>query len=249
MSKKRIRFFTLALVIAAMSSVLLASCIRPGTPLPTANGGNTPGGSSTPTVHLTATNFAVPSITIPKGSMLTLVDDVAVIHIIKNGSWVNGNQVPKQESGAPTVNVTFNGNDTHQIGPFNTAGTYHIFCTIHPGMNLTIIVSNSSSGGSSGSSSGSSTVHLTAANFAVPSVTIAKGSTLTLVDDVAVIHIIKNGSWVNGSPVPKQESGAPTVNVTFNGNDTHQIGPFNTAGTFHIYCTIHPGMNLTIIVK
>ncbi len=140
MSKKRIRFFTLALVIAAMSSVLLASCIRPGTPLPTANCGNTPGGSSTPTVHLTATNFAVPSITIPKGSMLTLVDDVAVIHIIKKGSWVKGSPVPKQESGAPTVNVTFNGNDTHQIGPFNTAGTFHIYCTIHPGMNLSIIV-------------------------------------------------------------------------------------------------------------
>ena len=247
MSKKRIKFFTLALVIAAMSSVLLASCIRPGTPLPTANNGSTPSGSSTPTVHLEAASFKVASITIPKGSMLTLVDDDAVVHVIKNGSWVNGNQEPKKETGAPTVDISFKGNDTHQIGPFNTPGTYHIFCTIHPNMNLTIVVSNSGGGNTAGS--GSSTVHLEAANFKQPSVTISKGSSLTLVDDVAVLHIIKNGSWVNGNQVPKQEPGAPTVNVTFNGSDTHQIGPFNTAGTYHIFCTIHPNMNLTIIVK
>ena len=27
------------------------------------------------------------------------------------------------------------------------------------------------------------------------------------------------------------------------------IGPFNTAGTFHLYCTVHQGMNLTVIVQ
>jgi plastocyanin len=243
MSKMRIKHFTLALIIAALGSVMLASCIRPGTPI--ANNGATPttSGGGTPTVHLTSTNFAVSSITIPKGSMLKLVDDVDVVHILKNGSWVNGNQVPKKEAGAPTVNVTFNGNDTHEIGPFNTPGTYHIFCTVHPNMNLTITVTNSSA------SSGSAKVDLTSNNFAVPSITINKGSTLTLVDTVDVVHILKNGSWVNGNQVPKQEAGAPTVNVQFNGNDTHTIGPFNTAGTFHIFCTVHPNMNLTIIVK
>ena len=28
-----------------------------------------------------------------------------------------------------------------------------------------------------------------------------------------------------------------------------KIGPFTTAGIFHIYCTIHRGMNLTIVVQ
>lgn len=247
MSKLRFKHFTVALIVAALGSVMLASCIRPGTPSPTTNSGASPTStSSTPTVHLVATNFAVPSITIPKGSMLTLIDDDAVVHVLKNGSWVNGNQVPKKETGAPTVDLNFSGNDTHQIGPFNTPGTFHIFCTIHPNMNLTIVVSNS---GGSTAGSGSTTVHLEAVNFKQPSVTIPKGSSLTLVDDDAVVHILKNGSWVNGNQVPKQEPGAPTVNVTFNGNDTHTIGPFNTAGTFHIFCTIHPNMNLTIIVK
>jgi len=36
--------------------------------------------------------------------------------------------------------------------------------------------------------------------------------------------------------------------LQINGNNA-QIGPFTTAGTFHIYCSIHPGMNLTITVK
>ncbi len=31
-------------------------------------------------------------------------------------------------------------------------------------------------------------------------------------------------------------------------NDSHMIGPFPTAGTYHLYCTVHPGMNLTVIV-
>jgi hypothetical protein len=28
-----------------------------------------------------------------------------------------------------------------------------------------------------------------------------------------------------------------------------ECGPFTTAGIFHIYCTIHQGMNLTIVVQ
>lgn len=86
------------------------------------------------------TNFEQPSVTLSKGSMLTLVDTQSVIHIIQNGSWVNGTAKPAKETGAPTVNQQFSGNDTHQVGPFNTAGTYHLYCTIHQGMNLTVIV-------------------------------------------------------------------------------------------------------------
>jgi plastocyanin len=108
--------------------------------------------------------------------------------------------------------------------------------------------SSSSTGGSSNTST-ANTVHLGASNFDQSSVTISKGSSLTLIDDVDVVHIINNGSWVNGVAKPAKEAGAPTVNVTFNGNDTHTIGPFNTAGTYHLYCTVHPGMNLTVIVQ
>ncbi len=82
-------------------------------------------------------------------------------------------------------------------------------------------------------------------------ITISKGSSLNLIDDVAVTHIIGNGSWVNGVIKPAIEPGAPTVNnLTFNSaGQSMTVGPFNTAGTYHLYCSVHPNMNLTIIVQ
>lgn len=255
MSKKRLRLLVLIFGSLALGSILLAACTRPGTTTVasttpgSSNGGN--GGGST-TVQMGLTTFLQSSITIPKGSMLMLVDTQAVPHIIQNGSWVNGTAKPAKETGAPTVSQNFSGNDTHKVGPFNTAGTFHLYCTIHQGMNLTVIVSNSS-GSSSGSGntggSNGATVKMGLTNFEQSSVTISKGSMLTLVDTQAVPHIIQNGSWANGAAKPAKEAGAPTVNQSFSGNDTHQIGPFNTAGTFHLYCTIHQGMNLTVIVQ
>lgn len=104
-------------------------------------------------------------------------------------------------------------------------------------------------GGSSGS--GSNDVHMGNTNFTQSSVTISKGSSLNLIDDVAVTHIISNGSWVNGTPMPATEPGAPTVsNVQFtSAGQSQTIGPFNTAGTFHLYCTVHQNMNLTVTVQ
>ena len=108
-----------------------------------------------------------------------------------------------------------------------------------------IIACGSTSGG------GSTDVHLGNTNFTQPSVTISKGSSLNLIDDGAVTHILQNGSWVNGTPMPATEPGAPTVNnLQFTAAGQSQtVGPFNTAGTFHVYCTVHPGMNLTVIVQ
>ncbi len=102
-------------------------------------------------------------------------------------------------------------------------------------------------GGSGGG--GGNDVHLGTSNFVQSSVTLSKGSSLNLIDDTSVVHIIQNGSWVNGTPRPTTEPGAPTVNQQFNGNDSHMVGPFNTAGTYHLYCTIHQNMNLTVIVQ
>ena len=87
------------------------------------------------------------------------------------------------------------------------------------------------------------------ASFLVSSVNLKKGDMLTLVDDASAEHIIKNGTWEGNTPKPGTEPGAPNVDVTLNGNDSATIGPFNTAGTFQIFCTIHPGMNLTVNVQ
>jgi plastocyanin len=87
-------------------------------------------------------------------------------------------------------------------------------------------------------------------NFLQSSVTIRKGEKLTLTDDSAVTHIIANGSWDGSTPKSASEQGAPEVkNVNISGTTSQTLGPFTTAGTFHLYCTIHPGMNLTVIVQ
>lgn len=113
---------------------------------------------------------------------------------------------------------------------------------------------NSGSCGSSSSSnsgdSGTPTVYMCGTNFEQTSITISKGQSLTLVNNSSATHIIANGSWVNGSAQTGKEAGAPTVNnLQIGGNASQTIGPFTTAGTFHLYCSVHPGMNLTVIVQ
>lgn len=93
------------------------------------------------------------------------------------------------------------------------------------------------------------TVRMGGSTFIQTSITIHKGDMLNLVDVAPSTHTITNGTWDGTTPKPAIESGAPTVNKTYLGNDSGAIGPFTTAGTFHLYCTIHPGMNLTVIVQ
>ena len=114
--------------------LLLAACNTTATP---------GGGDSNPatTVHMDDSQFVPDIITIQKGDKLTLVDDVPVIHVIQNGRWdSNGTQRPGAETGAPTVQIQFNGDDQQSVGPFTIAGTFHLYCTIHNDMNLTVIV-------------------------------------------------------------------------------------------------------------
>lgn len=120
----------------------------------------------------------------------------------------------------------------------------------------TLAIALSACGESSGPSSGSgntatgNVVHMGNNEFLQSSITIHKGDSITLTDDTASPHIIANGSWEGGTPKASEEPGAPAVNnVNINGNSSQTIGPFTTAGTFHLYCTIHPGMNLTVIVQ
>ena len=142
MNKKRLALLVLAAL--ALSSIVLAACARPGTPsASTNNQGNTSNngsGGNAPTVHLGPSSFLQSSVTVPKGSMLKLVDDGAYLHILQNGSWVNGAPQNATEPGAPTLNNLQVNGTTVEIGPFTTAGTFHIYCTVHQNMNLTIVV-------------------------------------------------------------------------------------------------------------
>ncbi len=122
------------LVVGALLIGGLVATAAPGSVSATGAGGE-------PTVHMGPGNFVTSSVNVPKGSKLLLVDDGTFLHILANGTWRGSTAQPEQQPGAPVVNnVQVNANSV-DIGPFNTAGTYSIYCTIHPGMTLTIVVS------------------------------------------------------------------------------------------------------------
>ena len=119
-----------------LGSILIAAIVQPistSTVATTTNG--------VPTVHMGAGNFLQSSVTVPKGSKLLLVNDTSVVHFLANGTWQNGTAKMEKETGAPTLNNLQVSGKSIEVGPFTTAGTYHVYCTIHPGMNLTVIVS------------------------------------------------------------------------------------------------------------
>jgi hypothetical protein len=143
MSKRRLSILMFLLTMFALGSIVLAACARPGVPTastgtPGSNGGSSSGGE--PTVHMGPTSFVQPTAEVPKGSKLMLVDDGQYLHILVNGSWINGTAVPKKEAGAPTVNNVQVNSNSLEIGPFTTAGTFHIYCSVHQNMNLDVTV-------------------------------------------------------------------------------------------------------------
>ncbi len=131
----RLLLTSFATFVAGMIVVSLIVAANP----PTSVASTTTNGE--PTVHMSGGAFVQNVVLVPKGSKLLLVDDGNYNHVLRNGMWTaNGSQDTSAEPGAPAVNnVTINGGSL-TIGPFNTAGVYHIYCTVHKSMNLTIVV-------------------------------------------------------------------------------------------------------------
>lgn len=109
--------------------------------------GKTPGGGGNTTtgpvdkVEMDAVNFVQSSITIKAGVPFKFVDpsDTGGLHIICAGD--NGKCIADANAPAELADPGF------QIQPgetktvtFDKPGTYHIACTVHPDMNLTITV-------------------------------------------------------------------------------------------------------------
>lgn len=159
MATKQLRAMALLLAALAFGSILLMACARPGSG--TASATNTTGSSttagSTPTsaptaaqplscptgttVKTGATTFEQPCITLSKGSTLQIVQDVKSFHEFDYGQWNGSTASPATApGGAPAVNNLMLQGASVNIGPFATAGTYHLYCIVHPGMNLTVVV-------------------------------------------------------------------------------------------------------------
>jgi plastocyanin len=92
-------------------------------------------------------------------------------------------------------------------------------------------------------------VQMGSSNFIQQDVTIKKGESINLVNGPSSNHVISNGQWVNGAADTKKEADAPAVSsVNVAASASLPVGPFVAAGDYHLYCTIHPGMNLTVHV-
>src|SRR6266567_4484029 len=113
-----------------------------------------------------------------------------------------------------------------------------------------IVSANPPSTVASTATDGMPTVHIAGSNLLTNVVLVPKGESLVLVEDDSVEHIIQNGTWTpSGLPHPQTEPGAPLVHsLDLKGGSLH-IGPFTIAGVFHLYCTIHQGMSLTVVVQ
>lgn len=94
------------------------------------------------------------------------------------------------------------------------------------------------------------TVSLDVGSFSQSSISLSKGGNLTIVDSGAYHHNLSMGRWINGQPVIQSQAGAPNlVNKDMtNAGQTVILGPFNTAGTFYLICSLHHNMMLKITV-
>lgn len=109
--------------------------------------------------------------------------------------------------------------------------------------------SSSSPSTSTGSCAAGTTVKTSVNNFEQSCITLKKGDTLKIVQDQTSFHIFDYGQWNGNTQQPASATaGAPALKSLQMSGPTVSIGPFTTAGTYHIYCTVHPGMNLTIVV-
>jgi plastocyanin len=119
---------------AVLGAILIGALAQPvSTAAATTIGG-------VPAVHLGPGNFDQSSITIPVGSKLILADDAGVPHVFNYGMWSGNQQHAETPAGAPALKNLRVDSGNVELGPFTTAGTYHIYCVIHPGMNLTVVV-------------------------------------------------------------------------------------------------------------
>ena len=90
------------------------------------------------------------------------------------------------------------------------------------------------------------TVGMQFMDFSKDTVTLHRGDTLTLVNSSRNIHVVgpgENGQLV--SPVP----GEPITGYhMMDTNAVYKTGPWMTPGTYHVTCSVHPKMNLTVVV-
>lgn len=100
------------------------------------------------------------------------------------------------------------------------------------------------------STTSQNTVKMVGGMFNISSISVKKGSTISFLDDPnnGALHILVVGQ--NGQQ--EAENGASdfggAADQRVDVGQTWTTPPWNLAGTFHVTCTVHPLMNLTVTV-
>jgi plastocyanin len=80
------------------------------------------------------------TVTIPRGGSVTFANDSGWLHVLgpgDKGRFLAQSGVPALPDHGLLLSET---SDVFVSGPWNTPGTYHITCQLHPRMNVTVIV-------------------------------------------------------------------------------------------------------------
>lgn len=83
-------------------------------------------------------------------------------------------------------------------------------------------------------------------DFSKNVVTLHRGEWLTLVNDSRNIHAVGPGQ--NGQIVSPVRGEPMTGFHLMETNAVYRTGPWLTPGTFHVTCSVHAMMNLTVVV-
>ena len=99
-----------------------------------------------------------------------------------------------------------------------------------------------SSGGDSVTISPGSSVPSNGKFFVPETLTVSKGTTVTWTNEDTTLHTVTSGSAESGNSGTEFDSSYLAAGKTFQ-------HPFNTAGTFDYYCTLHPYMKGKVVVS
>lgn len=83
-------------------------------------------------------DFSKDSVTLHRGEWLTLANDSRNIHAVGPGQ---DGQIVSPVRGEPMTGFHFmETNAVYRTGPWLTLGTFHVTCSVHRMMNLTVVV-------------------------------------------------------------------------------------------------------------
>lgn len=128
--------------LALTLTLALGACGKPAADGGPGGGGTTSAAcSTTQTISLTGTDFAIKCANVSANQAVTFDDPTngGGVHIIctgKDGQCVAAANAPT-DLGSPGFQIQ--PGQQHQV-TFTTPGTYQIACTVHPAMNMTIVV-------------------------------------------------------------------------------------------------------------